>query len=313
MKEVGELSQKVEEKINDLLQKVGHIHSETVQNSANIVQVVNSLGACKEDMARSERLVKILTERTNSISSIIDVIEDIAEQTNMLALNASIEANRAGEQGAGFAVVAEEVRKLAVRSSTATRSITELLETIDDEANQASQKISKSLVDVGSIASVAEQVGVRIKESVKIASGTFTSMRNLVELQSQMIASVAKGNETMRGLNAAVVRLGKDSSDTVEATSDNLGQIVRLNASSDRILRLSDRQYDEARHVVRVVSTFKEKFHALTSASAARTQETAVGSLQSLAERKYNSYDVQSCLKVIHSATENLNRASKAG
>ena len=86
----------------------------------------------------------MLSERAKEIVNIIGVIDDIAEQTNLLALNASIEAARAGEQGKGFAVVAEEVRKLAARSSSATRSITELLVTIQNEAEQASTSLGKS-------------------------------------------------------------------------------------------------------------------------------------------------------------------------
>ena len=95
-----------------------------------IIETVNSdINHCKEDVNVASSLVHLLSERTEEIVNIIDVIDDIAEQTNLLALNASIEAARAGEQGQGFAVVAEEVRKLAGRSSTATSSITE---TVDD-------------------------------------------------------------------------------------------------------------------------------------------------------------------------------------
>ena len=95
------------------------------------------------DVSFAANLVHVLSERAKEIVNIIDVIDDIAEQTNLLALNASIEAARAGEQGQGFAVVAEEVRKLAARSSTATSSITDLLLTIENESEQASARLHR--------------------------------------------------------------------------------------------------------------------------------------------------------------------------
>ena len=106
-------------------------------------KVQDDVDTCKDDVEEAAKLVQLLSQRAEEIVNIIDVIDDIAEQTNLLALNASIEAARAGEQGQGFAVVAEEVRKLAARSSTATTSITDLLITIQKEAQQASEKLQE--------------------------------------------------------------------------------------------------------------------------------------------------------------------------
>jgi methyl-accepting chemotaxis protein len=106
-----------------------------------LAKVEGEVLACSQTVEISKNLVNLLSHRTAEIVNTIDVIDDIAEQTNLLALNASIEAARAGEQGQGFAVVAEEVRKLAARSSTATRSITELLTTIQGEAQEASASL----------------------------------------------------------------------------------------------------------------------------------------------------------------------------
>lgn len=313
VKGVRTFAKTVEDKISDLLGRVSHIQSETIQNSSHVNNMVSNLGACKEDMARSENLVKILTERTNSISGIIDVIDDIAEQTNMLALNASIEANRAGEQGAGFAVVAEEVRKLAVRSSTATRSITELLETIDEEANQASQKISKSLVDVGNVAEVAEKVSLRIKESAKLTSSAYNSMQGLVDVHGQMSQAVLRSEEISRNITNGISKIVKENSDSVESGADNLSHIVRLNAASDRILRLVDRQYVDDRHLTGLARSLGHQLQSATRKSNSSQKESLVGSLALLKDSRMSHYDVQSCLKVIHTATESLNRVTKAG
>jgi hypothetical protein len=105
-------------------------------------KIINqSLTHCRTDLSNSMEPIAGLTSRAREISHIIDSIDDIAEQTNLLALNASIEAARAGEHGQGFAVVAEEIRKLASLSTNATRSIAELLTAIQKEAERASEHL----------------------------------------------------------------------------------------------------------------------------------------------------------------------------
>ena len=95
------------------------------------------MNTIRETIQDTSKRIKRLGESSQEIGNIIALIEEIAEQTNILALNASIEASRAGEAGRGFAVVADEVQKLAERSSNATKQIEVLVSTIQSDTNEA--------------------------------------------------------------------------------------------------------------------------------------------------------------------------------
>ena len=146
---------------------------------------VSSIEESRENVAEAAKLVKGLSQRAEAIVNIIDVIDDIAEQTNQLALNASIEAARAGEQGQGFAVVAGEVRNLAARSSSSTKSITDLLITIQEEADQASSQLESSSRSVDIAYSKVNDFGISYREAVS------SSRYGLMEL-SQLDKEISK-------------------------------------------------------------------------------------------------------------------------
>ena len=109
----------------------------SVKNRAAVMNIAGSLEALSGDTLQTSKNVQGLTERAAQIGSIVQLIKEIADQTNLLALNAAIEAARAGEQGRGFAVVADEVRKLAERTAKATSEISIIVNAIQTETNTA--------------------------------------------------------------------------------------------------------------------------------------------------------------------------------
>ena len=176
----------------------------TQQEMDEIVAATSKTGA----------IVDSLSSRANQIGEIIQVIDDIADQTNLLALNAAIEAARAGEQGRGFAVVADEVRKLAERTTKATKEIAETIKAIQDDTREASESMEEAhaVVDRGkqataktevvlkdiieSVAQAMEMVGQIAAASEEMSSGAEEISKN-VEAISAVTRDSASGAEKM--------------------------------------------------------------------------------------------------------------------
>ena len=149
----------------------------SLTSRAAIERITNNLLSLAEGSRNAATKVGELDERAQQISHIIQLIKEIADQTNLLALNAAIEAARAGEQGRGFAVVADEVRKLAERTAGATEEIASLVERIRDDSSTSRDQIN----------TLADQS----KEFSKDGQSASSTMRNLLERSETMEKSVA--------------------------------------------------------------------------------------------------------------------------
>ncbi len=140
----------------ELAIKGGYVVTETITGMSKIAVSVNE----------SAKTIETLGNSSEQIGEIIKVINDIAGQTNLLALNAAIEAARAGEQGRGFAVVADEVRKLAEKTTASTNEIGDMIKTIQEESNRAVESMKVGTTDVESGVELANQAGNSLKQIV---------------------------------------------------------------------------------------------------------------------------------------------------
>ncbi|MGL4996364.1 MAG: methyl-accepting chemotaxis protein, partial [Deefgea sp.] len=149
----------------------GKLAAEGEQIIQASVAEINSISNAVHDAASE---ITSLREQSQQIQTVLGVIKDIADQTNLLALNAAIEAARAGEQGRGFAVVADEVRKLAERTSSSTHEITATVSQIQDGANRAVNRMNQVVVSVNQGVSYAQEAGSAIQRiraaSVEVVS-----------------------------------------------------------------------------------------------------------------------------------------------
>jgi len=143
------------------------VRSDAIEGQKAVADTLVAIKDISEVIHRAEDVINGLGKSSEKIGSIIEVIDDIAEQTNLLALNAAIEAARAGEHGKGFAVVADEVRKLAERTATATKEISELIKGIQGETSQAIKAIEVGTQKVEHGSKLSDEAGKAIEKIVE--------------------------------------------------------------------------------------------------------------------------------------------------
>ena len=149
----------------------------SVSNREAVLNIASSLESLSADTLQTSKNVQGLTERAAQIGSIVQLIKEIADQTNLLALNAAIEAARAGEQGRGFAVVADEVRKLAERTAKATSEISVIVNAIQDETHHARTQM--------------EEWAQKSQVFSKNVSEVMENMKHLLDLSNTMEGTIS--------------------------------------------------------------------------------------------------------------------------
>lgn len=202
-----------------------HTGSETVSRN------VAGMAALRDQIQETSKRIKRLGESSQEIGNIVEFIEDIAEQTNTLALNASIQAAMAGDAGKGFAVVAEEVQRLAERAGGATRQIETLIKTIQADTNEAIVSMERSTTNVVGNARLSEEAGealTRIETASTELSELIGGISNDARQQTEVATELA-GN--MGGIQDIAVNTQQSASTTATAVG-NLNQLsVKLRES----------------------------------------------------------------------------------
>ncbi|MFA6922432.1 MAG: methyl-accepting chemotaxis protein [Gallionella sp.] len=206
---------------------------EATQGGELIKNVASDVKAIAGHAQLVSNVVSELELHQKNVSLIVKVIDEIANQTNLLALNAAIEAARAGEQGRGFAVVADEVRNLAERTGKSTREIRNTIEAMHNGTSAAGDKINQMLASVGeSVANalVAEQAIIRIIDMAGHSSIAVTDITSALHEQSHAVNDIALKIENvaqMSDANRQKVKLLSTNADRLSDVSGNLLKQVR--------------------------------------------------------------------------------------
>ncbi|WP_261857747.1 methyl-accepting chemotaxis protein [Photobacterium sanguinicancri] len=206
--------------------------SETQNGQTVVGQARNTINQLSNDVANVSDVIGSLANNTQAIGSILDTIRGISEQTNLLALNAAIEAARAGEQGRGFAVVADEVRNLASRTSDSTNEIQSMINRLQEEASNAvgAMQQSRQLTSDGvSSADEASAALVSIADRISLISDMNTQVATATEEQSTVVndinCNIEEINDTTQR-TAETAALLADSSQELRALSQRLDSMV---------------------------------------------------------------------------------------
>ncbi len=248
------------------------------KGEAAVELTIAGMEKIKKSVYESAVKIKELGDQSQKIGEIIQVIDDIAEQTNLLALNAAIEAARAGEHGKGFAVVADEVRKLAERSGKATKEIAELINNIQKGTEKAVEAMGHGTTEVEEGAKLAHDAGQALQEILETVELSLKQTQNISNAAQQLndsstavvvavenVAAITEQNlastqEMTAGTDSTVHAIGQIYMTTEKdaAISENISQSVQeMAASTEDVAQAADNLRKMSHELQNIIGGFQ--------------------------------------------------------
>ena len=193
-----------------------------------VTTMARGVEALAEEIETSSNAINLLKEDSVSVGAVLDVIRGIAEQTNLLALNAAIEAARAGEQGRGFAVVADEVRTLAQRTQESTQEIREVIERLQGGADTAVERMTGSSRKVGENVDAANNAGAALANITE-------AVKQIVDLNVQIASAAEEQTTVTEEINRNMVNISEQTDITAESAQSLATAAQELRNLSDNL------------------------------------------------------------------------------
>jgi len=217
------------------------VHVSSEKGETSIDEAIRQMTAIKGSTMETGATIGVLKEKSGLIGDIVSVITSISQQTNLLALNAAIEAARAGEHGRGFAVVADEVRKLAENTQTSTEEISNLIKDIQNQIEMAITTMNSSVLEVETGTTIIEETGQMFGE-IKDEVGNMTSL--IQSLNNSMVSLEESGQHALDGMNRVtdIVRQSTDSTLEVSSAAEEQSAMAQeISSQAEQVSNLADK------------------------------------------------------------------------
>ncbi len=233
-KEIGAASQA----INEMAISIDQVSSNAAESAAvaeraveiankgsDVVQdTIQGMDVIRGQIQETSKRIKRLGESSQEIGDIVSLINDIADQTNILSLNAAIQASMAGDAGRGFAVVADEVQRLAERSSAATKQIAALVKTIQSDTNEAVISMEQTTSEVVGGAKRAQDAGVALEEIESVSTSLAELIQNISNAARQQATAAGNVSNTMN----VIQEITAQTVNSTEQTSASIGNLAAM-------------------------------------------------------------------------------------
>ena len=193
-------------------------------------ETIRGMDQIRDQIQETSKRIKRLGESSQEIGSVVELINDISEQTNILALNAAVQAASAGEAGRGFAVVADEVQRLAERTSGATRRIESLVQTIQADTNEAVSSMEQTTSEVVSGARLAEDAGTALGEIERVSNDLNELIKSISGAAQKQSAAATDITQTM----GVIRQITSQTSLGAGQTAESIGHLTELSAELRR-------------------------------------------------------------------------------
>lgn len=194
------------------------------QGNQAVRNTIEGMNKIREQAQETAKRIKRLGETSQEIGQIVQLIDDIADRTSILALNASIQAAAAGDAGRGFAVVAEEVERLAVRSTEATKKIAALVKAIQGETNEAVGAMEKNIQEVVNGSKIANQAGQSLNE----IEGVSLKLAEIIQSISQASKQQARSSEALARSMGSISQITKRTASGTKQTAESVTSLAKL-------------------------------------------------------------------------------------
>lgn len=285
--QINQAIQQVAENAQAVTQEAAKASTAAAEGVQKVQSTLDGMQAIRQKVGFSAQKVEEMGKRSAQITAIVEAIEDIASQTNLLALNAAIEAARAGEHGKGFAVVADEVRKLAERSATSTREIGELIKGIQQTVGEAVQAMQQGNQEVEKGVAQAGEAGAALQSILQSSQAVTQQAEQAAAAAQQMSASAAELVAAMDAVMAVV-------EENTAATEQMAAGATEVTSAIENIASVSEEN-----------SAAVEEVSASAEEMSAQVEEVAA-SARSLEEMAQNLKEIVRQFKLEQSARSDL-------